>query len=213
MNTWILAVVLYGTLAAACMALFKSLKYNRWHAIRAVISAGIIGVLAINGIAMLTTDDYKTPGISRADIARTAGLEANKPYPALTFNGDLAEPHFTLVGFADTKDGRVLNVDFVSDGTTHPLALPANKVILQQDRKLPAQIAIVISNDTVKAYGKKRLVEPDPCRVQFAGITTCQHSPRFLTDPRGDLLLGDVLHDGVERVVIRISPVDYSRLL
>lgn len=220
MGPWIVAAVLYGALAAACVALFKSLRHNRPRAIRTVIVAGVIGVAAINGIALLATDDYDKPGTSRADIAHTRGLDDNKPYEAFVYTSPLAydttftEPHFTLIGFADTKDGRVLHVDFVSAGMTHPLTLPGDKVVVQQqDRGLPAQMALVIDGDSVKAYGKKRLAEPDPCRVQFAGITTCKHTPRFVTDPRGDLLLGDVLQDGVEQVVIRISPTDYNRLL
>lgn len=213
MDTWILAALLYGALAAACAALFKSFRHNRANATRIVIGTSLIGILAINGIAWLVTDDYETPGISRADIARTMGLEANRSYAALTYNVGLVEPHFTLLGFANTEKGRVLNVDFVTGGTTHPISIPASKVVVQQDRKLPAQMAIVINDDTVRAYGKKRLAAPDPCRLKFAGIVTCQHHPKFVTDPRGDLLLDDVLRGGVERVVIRVSPVDYGRLL
>jgi hypothetical protein len=219
MDTWILAAVLYGILAAACVALFKSYRDNRPRAICTVIVAGVIGVAAINGVALLVTDGYKTPGISRADVARTKGLEANRAYKAFVYTSPLAyntgftEPHFTLIGFADTKDGRVLNVDFVFGRTTQPLTLPVSKVIVQQDRQLPARMTLGVSNDNVRTYGKKRLAEPDPCRIRFAGITTCQHTPRFVTDPRGDLLLNDVLHDGVDQVVIRLSPTDYSRLL
>jgi hypothetical protein len=212
MDTWTVAFVLYATLAAACVGLYKSYRHSPKGAWRVVAGAALLGVIAINGVALLVTDDYKTPGISRADVARTRGLEANKAYPALTYNTDRGEPHFTLIGFADTKNGRVLNVDFVSGGTTSPLALPANSVIVQQDGLLPARMAVVISNDTVRAYGKKRLVEPDPCRMRFAGITTCQHHPRFVTDPRDDLL-DDVLRDGVKQVVIRLSPQAYSQLL
>lgn len=212
MDTWTIAFVLYGVLAVVCVGLFKSYRHNRKGAWRVVVIAALVGVIAINGVALLTTDDYKTPGISRADIARTAGLETNKSYPALTYNTDRGVPHFTLIGFADTKNGRVLNVDFISGSTTSPLALPADRVIVQQDELLPARMAVVISDDTVRAFGKKRLVEPDSCRMRFAGITTCQHHPRFVTDPRDDLL-DDVLKGGVKRVVIRLSPQAYSQLL
>lgn len=219
MDNWILAVVLYGILAALCVSLFRSYRHDRKRAWRVVIGTGLVGALVINGVALLVTDDYKTPGISRADLASTKGLEANKAYKTfvytspLAYNTNFTEPHFTLIGFADTKDGRVLNVDFVFGRTAQPLTLPASKVIVQQDAMLPARMALVVSNDNVKTYGKKRLTKPDPCRIRFAGITTCQHAPRFVTDPRGDLLLDDVLHGGVDQVVIRLSPTDYNRLL
>lgn len=219
MNTWILAAVLYGALALACVALFKALRYNRPRAIRTVIVASVIGVAAINGIAVVMTDVHKAPGTSRADIASTKGLEDGFSYEAFVYTSPLAynvkftKPHFTLIGFADTKDGRVLNVDFVSGGTTHPLTLPGDRVIVQEERMLPARTTLYIDGDAVKSYGKKRLAAPDPCRIQFEGITTCKHTPRYVTDPRDDLLLNDVLRGGVERVVIRISPTDYNRLL
>jgi hypothetical protein len=213
MNHWIAAFLLYGALTVACAALYKSFRHNRKNARRIVIGAVIAGIVAINGVAWLNTEGTKAPGISKADIARTFGLEADKPYLATTYNVDTPESRFTLHGFADTKNGRVLDVDFVSHGIAHPLTIPASKVIIVQDRVNAPKMSVVISDETKKEYGKQRLAAPAPCRVQFEGVITCHRSPAFVTTPRPDLLLDDVLQDGVTRVVIRISPYMYNQLL
>ncbi len=213
MGTWILAAALYGLLAAACVGLYKTLGYNRKNAWRVPVVAALTGIVLINGVAWLTTEDTKAPGISTADIARTFGLETDKPYLATTYNVDSEAARFTIHGFADTKNGRVLNVDFVSGGIAHPIALPAGKVIVEQNRTLPAEMSVMIDRDTVGDYGKKRLAAPAPCAVQFKGIITCHRTPTYVTDPRDDLLLDDVLQGEIKRVAIRISPYMYNQLL
>lgn len=214
MNLWITAFLLYAALTVVCMALYRSYRYDRHLARRIVINVAVVGVMLINVCAYVITQDTTAPGISRADVARTTfGLEGGKAYPAIPFSADMSEAHFSLYGFSSDKDGRVLNAEFVNRGVAYPIAIPVNKLVVPQDRAVPYKMAIMIDHDTVGRYGKQRLAAPSPCHTRFEGVVTCQRNPRYVTAPRPDLLLGDVLKGGIERVTLHISPYVYNQLV
>ena len=214
MYPWIIAVVLYAALAVACVVFYRSNRHDRRRARRNAIGIAIAGLIVINTGAYLVTQDTKAPGISRADVTRaTFGLEGGKAYPAVPFSADMPEAHFSLYGFSNNGDGRVLNAEFVNRGVAYPIAIPANKLVVTQDRTMPYKMTVMIDRDTVGKYGKQRLTAPAPCRTRFAGILVCQRDPRYATAPRPDLLLGDVLEGGIEQVTLHISPFVYNQLV
>lgn len=214
MNPWIVAFLLYAALAVACVVVHKTYSYNPRRGRRIVVGTALVGLVLINAGSLVITQEIKEPGISKVDVARaTFGLDSNKAYPAVTFSADMPEAHFSLYGFTNTKDGRVLNAEFVNRGVAYPIAIPVKKLVVTQDRTVPYKMTVMIDGDTVGKYGKQRLAAPAPCHARFVGVITCQRSPQFVTAPRPDLLLGDVLEDGIERVTLHISPYVYNQLV
>ena len=214
MNPWIAAALLYAALAVVCVTFYRSNRHDCRRARRNVVGMAIAGLIVINAGAVLVTQDTQAPGISKADVTRTTfGLEGGKAYPAIPFSADMSEAHFSLYGFSSDKDGRVLNAEFVNRGVAYPIAIPANKLVVTQDRAVPYKMAVMIDHDTVGKYGKQRLAAPSPCHTRFEGVVTCQRNPRYVTAPRPDLLLGDVLKGGIERVTLHISPYVYNQLV
>jgi hypothetical protein len=206
----LVALVLYGILAFVCRFVYRESSYGK-HAWRNTIVTAVIGVALINVVAWVDTSDTPKPGISQADMAGAFGL-VQGTYMASTLGIAYGNTGFTVHGFADTKDGRVLNVDFTNGTKTYPLSIPADKVVIEQVPASAPQLTIWLSTDSVSRYGTKELANNAPCRVRFAGILTCHRDLSFRTVVRGNVLLSRVVHDGVTRVTLRLSPTMYALL-
>lgn len=203
------ALVLYAILAFVCRLVYRDSYLNRT---RNTVIAAILGVILINGVTLAATDDVSKPGVSHADMAQAFGLQSGHGYLASTMGIAYGNDGFTLRGFADTKDGRVLNVDFTHQGVTYPLSLPADRVVIDQVPASVPQLTIWLSNKTADRYGTKQVMGDTSCGVRFAGILTCDHHVTYRTNLRGDVLLSQVIHDGTAHVVLRLSPTMFMLL-